>query len=186
MSEFKVGDEVRTIPILGGECVRYARCGFNCTVIEAMAVSETTRYIVQFDKGDSLCVGEDELRLQKKVDKDYAPSKEPTKYNSGKPLMNLVRPEFVKGVAEALTYGATKYDEKRGDTPNYLKGEGFHYTTLLDSLERHLNSFKSGVDIDEESGIHHLLLAATNIMFLHTYEVSDKGVDDREVLNEKK
>jgi len=109
----------------------------------------------------------------------------PTKHNKNKPMMSLVRPEFTRGIAEALTYGYTKYDEQRGDIQNYLKGDGFYYSTILDSLERHIGAFKSGVDIDEESGIHHLLMAATNLMFLHTYEVSDKGKDDRVVLNEK-
>ncbi len=82
----------------------------------------------------------------------------PKKYNKNKPMMSLIRPEFTKGLAEALTYGYTKYDEKRGDIQNYLKGEGFYYSEIIDSLERHINAFKSGTNIDEESGLHHLSL----------------------------
>jgi hypothetical protein len=110
---------------------------------------------------------------------------EPKKYNTGKPMMSLVRPEFQLALAEALTYGYTKYDEKRGDIQNYLKGDGFHYSSILDSLERHINAFKSGQSFDVgESELHHLSLAAANLMFLYAYETSDKGIDDRVVLNE--
>jgi len=110
---------------------------------------------------------------------------QPKKYNDNKPMMSLIRPEFQLALAEALTYGYTKYDEKRGDLQNYLKGDGFHYSTIIDSLERHLNAFKSGVDKDEESGLDHLALAAANLMFLHTYSKSKKGIDDRIVLTKK-
>lgn len=108
------------------------------------------------------------------------------KYNDGKPKMSLIRPEFKKGLAEGLTYGYDKYDEKIGDIQNYLKGEGFHYSTIFDSLQRHLDAWWGGEDLDPESGIHHLSLAAANLMFLHTYEHSEKGKDDRVGLNGNK
>lgn len=106
----------------------------------------------------------------------------PKKYNQGKPMMSLIRPEFQKGLAKALTYGYTKYEEKRGDVQNYLKGDGFHYSTIYDSLHRHLAEWWQGNDIDEESGIHHLHMAAANLMFLSVYEGCGKGIDDRVVL----
>ena len=116
-------------------------------------------------------------------------SSEPKKYNDNKPMMSLIRPEFQLALAECLTYGYTKYEEQRGDIQNYLKGDGFHYSTIIDSLERHLNAFKSGVSIDEESGLEHLVLATANLMFLHTYEQCERGIDDRiklEDLDEEK
>lgn len=110
----------------------------------------------------------------------------PLKYNSGKPIMSLVRPEFTLALADCLTYGAEKYNEERGDTPNYLKSEGFNYSTIYDSLQRHLSSFWSGEDIDPESQKNHLILAAANLMFLYTYSISkEKGKDDRIVINKK-
>lgn len=42
--------------------------------------------------------------------------------------------------------------------------------------------WKMGINIDEESGLHHLQLAAANLMFLYTYEKNKKGIDDREIL----
>jgi hypothetical protein len=66
-----------------------------------------------------------------------------------------------------------------------LKGEGFHYSKILASLERHIAQFKMGVNIDEESGSHHLACAAANLMFLLTYELTGNGQDDRVVLGDK-
>lgn len=126
------------------------------------------------------------------VNKIYAengvfPSKEqyPLKFDSGKPRLDLVRPEFTMGLGEALAYGANKYAEEVGQLPNYLKGEGLHYSKIIGSLERHINYWKMGVDIDEESGLHHLKLAAANLMFLLTYEECDMGKDDRVKLGSK-
>lgn len=103
----------------------------------------------------------------------------PLKYDTGKSRTDLIRPEFILSLGEALSYGANKYDEKRGEVPNYLKGKGFEYSKIYASAQRHLNEWYSGVDIDEESGLGHLQLAATNLMFLYTYTISNKGIDDR-------
>ena len=35
----------------------------------------------------------------------------------------------------------------------------------------------------DESGAHHLACAAANIMFLYTYEISEKGKDNRTILD---
>lgn len=103
----------------------------------------------------------------------------PKKYNDNKPMMSLIRPEFQLALAEVLTKGAVKYGEKRGEVANYLKGDGFHYSTIYDSLQRHLNSWVSGDSIDPETDMNHLIHAAANIMFLFAYENGDKGIDDR-------
>lgn len=108
--------------------------------------------------------------------------KYPIKFDSGKPRMDLIRPEFQLALGEALAYGAVKYKEVQGETPNYLKEDGFLYSTILASLERHIAQWKMGIDIDEESGLSHLALAAANLMFLHTYSHSSKGKDDRLIL----
>ena len=110
---------------------------------------------------------------------------EPKKLNKGKPMMSLIRPEFSEGLAQALTYGYVKYDEKKGEIQNYLKEDGFYYSTIYDSLQRHLGAWWSGENIDKESNIHHLYMATANLMFLATYEVSDKGKDDRVILRRK-
>lgn len=110
-------------------------------------------------------------------------SGKPQKLDDGKPRMDLIRPEFLIELGIALEYGQNKYNEQIGEVPNYLKGKGFHYTRLIGSTLRHFTKWCSGTRIDEESGINHLILAAVNIMFLFTYDTSDKGIDDRTFLD---
>lgn len=108
----------------------------------------------------------------------------PKKFDDKKSRIDLVRPEFILAIGQALEYGATKYSEVRGQTPNYLSGGGMEYSKLYASAQRHLNAWHSGIDIDEESGLSHLQLAATNLMFLHTYSISNSGKDDRHILTQ--
>ena len=103
----------------------------------------------------------------------------PKKYNDGKPRTDLISGEFILGLGKALQYGADKYDEDKADTPNYLKGDGFLYSDLIGALERHMAKFKSGINIDEESGLEHILQVAVNAMFLYNYRISGKGIDNR-------
>ena len=110
----------------------------------------------------------------------------PKKYNDNKPMMSLIRPEFQLALAEALTYGYVKYDEKRGKIQNYLKSDGFYYSTIYDSLQRHLNAFWGGENNDPESGLSHLALADSNLMFIHTYIIGGKVKDDRVIIKDEK
>lgn len=123
----------------------------------------------------------EEMRTKTKPIKNNA--NKPQKLDDGKPRMDLIRPEFLIELGIALEYGQNKYNEQIGEVPNYLKGKGFHYTRLIGSTLRHFTKWCSGTRIDEESGINHLILAAVNIMFLFTYDTSDKGIDDRTFLD---
>lgn len=140
-----------------------------------------TREQVERDAG---IVPEKEVKLPTK--EVTQPQSYPIKYDGGKPRMDLIRPEFTLALGEALAYGANKYEEEIGLTPNYLRGNGFNYSKIIGSLERHVAKWKMGEDIDGESGLNHLCMAAANLMFLYTYSISDKGVDDRVVLPSKK
>lgn len=111
---------------------------------------------------------------------------QPKKYNEGKPRTDLISGEFTLALGKALAYGANKYDEKKGHTPNYLKGRGFLYSDLIGALERHLAKFKMGINEDEDSSLEHIVQVAVNAMFLYNYRVSGKGIDDRIVLKELK
>ncbi len=120
------------------------------------------------------------------VTPEFTQNHVPKKLDSGKPRMDLIRPEFTLALGEALAYGAEKYDEKIGETPNYLRGDGFNYSRIIASLERHIAQWKMGINIDEESNIDHLALAGANLMFLLTYEKTEKGIDDRVILKKCK
>jgi Domain of unknown function (DUF5664) len=94
------------------------------------------------------------------------------RFNSGKHQLSLVPPSLSYYTAAALSYGAVKYSPH-----NWRKG--FNYTSIIDSLERHLLALKSGEDYDAESGLHNLALIAANTAFLIEHVEQGYGTDDR-------
>lgn len=74
--------------------------------------------------------------------------------------MELLDPKFLQAIAEVLTYGAEKYDAH-----NWR--QGIDTDRLYGALQRHLNAFWDGEDIDPESGHHHLAHAGCELMFLY-------------------
>lgn len=93
--------------------------------------------------------------------------------NEGKSQFREVYPKFIEGIAEVMTKSREKYEEG-----NWMKNTKF--STPYDSLQRHLSSFWSGEDIDNESKCDHLLHCATNLMFLYYhYKENKEKSDDR-------
>lgn len=82
------------------------------------------------------------------------------KYDNGKLLMSLIDPKFVQGVAEVLTFGASKY------APNSWKTVPDAKRRYEDALLRHTYKYLEGELYDEESNLEHLKHMACNIMFL--------------------
>ena len=82
------------------------------------------------------------------------------KYDAGKPRYSLIPPEAMRGVAEVLTFGAEKYE------PNSWQKVEHAEERYLDALMRHIEAYRSGEQLDPESGLHHLKHAACNIAFL--------------------
>jgi Domain of unknown function (DUF5664) len=101
------------------------------------------------------------------------------RFNSGKVQLREVNPEFVLGLGQVLTASREKYAE--GNWMNETK-----YSTPYESCMRHIAKFWSGEEIDNETLQHHLLHAATNLMFLHYHLTSGKGIDDRLFKKDKK
>lgn len=81
------------------------------------------------------------------------------KYNIGKLRYDLIPTSATKELAKALTYGATKYPAN-----NWKKCKDKN--VYIAALYRHLEQWRSGEEIDEESGLSHLSHAITNIAFL--------------------
>ena len=94
------------------------------------------------------------------------------RFNSGKPRMSLVPSSLITYTAWVMTYGEQKY------APHNWR-RGFKYSSLIDSLDRHLVEFREGKDYDEESGLPHLCHIAFGVAAL--IEQFDKGTgeDDR-------
>ena len=85
------------------------------------------------------------------------------KFDDGKLKYNLLPPKAFKEMAKVLTYGAKKYKPNNwqhvDDTTRYI-----------DALYRHLEAWRAGDKIDEESKLSHLSHALTNIAFLIHFE----------------
>jgi len=94
------------------------------------------------------------------------------RYNKGKTQLSLIPPFSMEQLGKVLTFGAEKYDRN-----NYRKG--MKWSTVIDSLERHLNDFKAGRDIDEESGLPTMAHVLCNAVFLLEYSQIFPQGDDR-------
>lgn len=81
------------------------------------------------------------------------------KFDTGKLRYGLIPPSATKALAQVLTYGAKKYK------PNNWQ-EVDDTTRYIDALYRHLEAWRSGEKLDEESGLSHLAHALTNVAFL--------------------
>jgi hypothetical protein len=86
-------------------------------------------------------------------------SKEGVKHDQDKPMLNLIDPQAIEGLAAVLTFGAKKYaaDNWRG---------GINNSRLIASLLRHLFAIMRGEYIDPESGLPHIDHVGCNWMFL--------------------
>jgi hypothetical protein len=94
------------------------------------------------------------------------------RFNTDKLQLSLVPPSLVQYTAAVMMFGAVKYDKH-----NWRKG--FDYTSIIDSLERHIAAFKAGENYDPESGLHHLGHVACNVAFLIEHIEQGYGTDDR-------
>ena len=91
-----------------------------------------------------------------------------TKFDEGKLRMDLITPEMEEVLADILTYGTIKYEDR-----NWEKGIKYH--RVYGALRRHLLAWLKGEEIDKESGRSHLDHALCNLAFLVTYERRGMG-----------
>ena len=104
--------------------------------------------------------------------------KKAKKFDDGKPgFSNLPRLALLE-CAKVMTFGAKKYGKF-----NYSKG--IELTRLTDALERHLNSYLTGEDIDE-SKHSHLAHIACNALMLLDSELTGQLIDDRNKIYKQK
>jgi hypothetical protein len=86
--------------------------------------------------------------------------------------MSLLPVEALEAVSRVYGFGADKYDRD-----NWRKGYDWHLS--YDALQRHLQSFWKGEDIDPESGEPHLAHAVFHCFTLLTFMESYPEGDDR-------
>jgi len=92
------------------------------------------------------------------------------KNDIGKMRFDLITPEMEEALAEILTHGATKYEDRNWE-------KGIKYSRIYAALRRHLNAWSRGRIYDQESGLRHLNHALCCLAFLVTYEARNMYLD---------
>ena len=85
---------------------------------------------------------------------------------------DLIPPVPLRYIATVYGFGSKKYDDN-----NWFKG--YPWSWSVGALERHLNAWKAGEDVDPESGLPHLAHAAWHCITLMEFARSQRGADDR-------
>jgi hypothetical protein len=96
------------------------------------------------------------------------------KNDQGKPRYDLLPVAPMREMAEVLEFGSRKYDANNWRSANPVPLSR-HYA----AVQRHLNQWWSGEDIDPESGMRHLAHAATTLLFIMELSKSRPQADDR-------
>ena len=95
-----------------------------------------------------------------------------TKDDQSKLRMDLIPPEAIEALADALTFGSKKYGDRNWE-------KGMNWGRIFGALMRHLWAWWGGKDLDSETGKSHLWHALACLVFLVTYEERNIGKDDR-------
>lgn len=95
-----------------------------------------------------------------------------TKYDSGKPAVELLAPDALLGIGRVLAFGAAKYDARNWE-------KGMSWSRIIGALLRHTFEIMKGNDTDPESGLPHVDHLGCCWMFLSAYMKRNIGTDDR-------
>jgi dATP/dGTP diphosphohydrolase len=82
------------------------------------------------------------------------------KHDEGKPRYSLMPPEVLAEVVEVLTFGAAKYGDHNWKTIDNLQGRYY------DALQRHVEDYRQGEKVDEDSAKHSLAHAICCLVFM--------------------
>lgn len=93
------------------------------------------------------------------------------RFDAGKNRLDLIPPEWVWGLGKVLTKGAQKYDARNWE-------RGMDWSKCVGCALRHTFKFACGERYDEETGCHHLAMAAWNMLALMSYDIRGIGQND--------
>ena len=96
--------------------------------------------------------------------------------DNAKSRVDLLDPDFLLAVGDALRFGAEKYKE-HGGSSNWRRG--INISRLVASALRHLLAIMRGEDIDSESGLPHTAHLGCCVQFLHWTLKHKPEFDDR-------
>lgn len=94
------------------------------------------------------------------------------RYDQDKLRWDLVPMHLLEGMVKVLMVGMKKYSAH-----NWRKG--LHTTRISNSLQRHLNAYLAGEELDPESGLPHVDHILCNALFLKGQAVEHPEMDDR-------
>jgi len=94
------------------------------------------------------------------------------KHDQAKNRLDLLPFDSINEIAKILTFGAQKYSDRNWEN-------GFNWGRVYAALQRHLNLWFMGEDLDEETNLSHLAHAGCDLLFLLTFVLRDIGEDDR-------
>ena len=80
----------------------------------------------------------------------------------GKPMLSLIEPTFIEGIAKVLTIGGKNYG-----FDNWKSIPISEKRRYKDALLRHINEYMKGNILDSDTSESHLYHAACNLMFLN-------------------
>lgn len=96
------------------------------------------------------------------------------KYDQGKLRYDLLPTDSLKELVKVFTYGVEKYDDRNWE-------KGMEWGRIYGAIQRHLNAFWSGEEINQEDGkLSHLAQAAWGCLILESYRLRKIGTDTRE------
>lgn len=97
-----------------------------------------------------------------------------SKYDGGKPGLDLIDRSWLIETAKVLDFGAKKYAA-------YNWRGGIQYSRLTGAALRHILAFNDGEDNDPETGLSHLAHASCCLMFLTNFSLNPANtkLDDR-------
>lgn len=87
--------------------------------------------------------------------------------------MSTVPTQVIMEVGLAMLEGARKYGRH-----NY-RVAGVRSSVYYDALQRHINQWWEGEDVDPESGLNHITKAISTLVVLRDAMLNDKLTDDR-------
>ena len=91
------------------------------------------------------------------------------KYDTDKPMMDLIPPIMEMEVAHVLTFGAAKYGPD-----NWRKVPDLRRRYIA-AAKRHINALQQGEERDPESGLHHAAHAVCCLMFIGEIDLDGRA-----------
>ena len=104
--------------------------------------------------------------------KNIENSEKGLKFDEEKIRFDLIPGDALEALAKVYTYGTKKYSAQ-----NWRKG--LEWSRVFGALMRHAWAFWRGEEIDEESGLPHIMQAAWACFSLHVYSKTRREFDDR-------